>query len=161
MVVDKWSEESQMQLKLVLENAMEEVKPDFCVAVVGGRDFTNQAKVIHVLDKLFAEKKETHNIVILNGNAKGADNCGRMYGLSKGYTVRTFEAQWNNLEAQGAVVKEGKYGPYNAKAGHDRNALMRHAAHAVVAFWDGQSRGTGEMVSQSKKIGLPVRIIHY
>ena len=38
---------------------------------------------------------------------------------------------------------------------------MANNADALIAFWDGQSKGTLNMIETAKKKGLAVRIIEY
>lgn len=73
---------------------------------------------------------------VLCGAAKGADILGRNYAKSKGIPVLEFPADW------------GKFG--NA-AGIIRNVAMANNADALVAIWDGKSRGTRHMIDEAKK----------
>lgn len=38
---------------------------------------------------------------------------------------------------------------------------MAKVADALIAFWDGESRGTKHMVDLAKEYALPTRIIYY
>lgn len=42
-----------------------------------------------------------------------------------------------------------------------RNKAMAEAAYVLVAFWDGKSRGTGNMINTMKKLGKPVKIVAF
>ena len=64
----------------------------------------------------------------------------------RGVPVLEFPADW---------VRLGK------RAGMVRNLQMLDSADAVVAFWDGQSRGTAHMINETKKRGLPLRVVRY
>lgn len=46
-------------------------------------------------------------------------------------------------------------------AGYIRNAEMADYADALIAFWDDESRGTGNMIALAQDKGLKVRIISY
>ena len=50
---------------------------------------------------------------------------------------------------------------YGKSAGYRRNQLMADNADALVAFWDGQSRGTGHMINLAKERNLKVRIVRF
>ena len=52
------------------------VKPEFKVIIAGGRDFMDLGSLILFADANLKEKAKTHEIVILSGKAKGADNAG-------------------------------------------------------------------------------------
>lgn len=40
-----------------------------------------------------------------------------------------------------------------------RNREMLKTADALVAFWDGRSRGTKHMIDIAKEAGIPVRVV--
>lgn len=121
------------------------------VIVAGGRDFQNYdlLKVkcdffIHSLASLRGVSPE--NFIIVSGKAKGADSLGERYAKEFGYTVEEYPANWE---------KFGK------SAGYRRNAEMAEVADALIAFWDGQSRGTAHMISLAKSKGLYYEVVHY
>lgn len=84
--------------------------------------------------------------MIVCGKARGADSLGEQYAKEKGYEIRYFPADWKSL---------GK------SAGYKRNEQMAQNADALVAFWDGQSRGAKHMIDLACKYGLDVRVIRY
>ena len=127
--------------------------PEFRVIIAGGRDFAvNPAEredntlLYSTMDKLLKNKARSHRIVIICGMAKGADLAGARYAKDRKFHVRYFPAEWE---------KHGK------KAGVLRNAEMAKNADALVAFWDGESPGTKNMIETAKKQGLQVRVIRY
>lgn len=71
---------------------------------------------------------------------------GEQYAKVKGYQIMYFPADWDT---------QGK------KAGYIRNEQMVKNADALVAFWDGKSKGTKHMIDTAEKHGLPTRIIRY
>lgn len=46
-------------------------------------------------------------------------------------------------------------------AGPIRNAQMASVAHALIAFWDGKSRETKNMIDTATKRGLQVAVVRY
>lgn len=116
----------------------------FKVIVAGGRNYSDYATVERSLDRLLANK--SYSITIVSGAATGADALGERYAESRGYEIKRFPADWNAL---------GK------AAGPIRNAEMARYADALVAFWDGKSRGTASMIDLAKKHGLAVRVVCY
>lgn len=128
-------------------------RDEFRVIIAGGRDFARTPidkadweLLTSSLDKLLQNKRRTHRIVVLCGMAKGADMAGKRYAEQRRYHVRYFPAEWE---------KHGK------KAGMLRNAEMAQNADALVAFWDGESPGTRNMIETAKKYGLQTRVIRY
>lgn len=131
------------------------------VAIVGGRDFTDYRMLEHYVTNSLRDKTITHEIVIVCGLAKGADLLGKQYALERGYAVEEYPANWNDLSVEPCAIKKGRYGYYNALAGHNRNQTMREVSDAVIAFWDGQSKGTKEMIDSSRKMGVPTKVFEY
>lgn len=116
----------------------------FRVIIAGGRDFDDYDLVVSTMDKLL--QNITEPITIVCGMARGADTLGERYAISKGYEVAHFPADW------------GKFGK---AAGYKRNEQMAQNADALVAFWDGRSRGTKHMIDLAHKYNLLVRIKRY
>lgn len=81
--------------------------------------------------------------VVLSGTARGADRFGEEYAKENGLAVERYPAEWE---------KFGK------SAGYKRNSLMATKAEALVAVWDGESRGTKHMIDIAKKAGLKVYV---
>lgn len=116
----------------------------FRVIIAGGRDFDDYDLVVSTMDKLL--QNITEPITIVCGMARGADTLGERYAISKGYEVARFPADW------------GKFGK---AAGYKRNEQMAQNADALVAFWDGRSRGTKHMIDLTHKYNLRVRVKRY
>ena len=49
-------------------------------------------------------------------------------------------------------------GVYNPRAGFERNAYMAERIDALLAIWDGRSKGTKHMIDYCRKRGLDVTI---
>jgi len=78
---------------------------------------------------------------IISGGARGIDSCAREYALRKGISLREFRPD---------------YARYGRGATHVRNREIVDAADCVVAFWDGQSRGTAGVMRYAEKRGKMV-----
>lgn len=111
------------------------------VIIAGSRDFNDQALLNERCDHLLAKRE---NVVIVSGGARGADTLGERYAEQRGLHVLRMPADWN---------KHGK------QAGYIRNQDMLQRANALIAFWDGKSRGTEHMISIARKAGLAVRVV--
>ena len=116
----------------------------FRVIIAGGRDFNDYALLSDTMNCLLSNIKE--DITVVCGQARGADTLGEQYAKEHGYAVSYFPADWDR---------------YGKSAGYIRNAEMAKNADALVAFWNGQSRGTMHMVEIAKRQGLRVRIKRY
>ena len=115
----------------------------FRIIVAGSREFSDYPLLVRTLDHLLSRQSE---IVIVCGKARGADTLGEQYAKAHGYQVAYYPAEWDK---------------YGRQAGYLRNIEMAKNADALVAFWDGQSRGTRHMIELAKQHGLKVRVVHY
>lgn len=111
------------------------------VIIAGGRNFNDYNKLKKVCDHLL---KNQSNIEIVSGTARGADQLGERYAKETGYKLKKFPADWK------------KYGKL---AGYKRNIQMANYADALIAFWDGKSKGTRNMIDISKQLKIKNRVI--
>lgn len=120
----------------------------FKVIIAGGRDFSNHTLLREKCDSVLRDKAKDLDteIVIVSGKAKGADYHGELYAKERNYRINEYPADWNK---------------YGKRAGYLRNKEMAKASDALIAFWDGKSKGTKHMIDLAKSHGLLVRIIHY
>lgn len=119
---------------------------DYRVIIAGGRYFNNYQLLKERCDFYLQSKKRSHNVIIVSGHASGADSLGEQYANEEGFDTQLFPADWN---------KHGK------AADPIRNAEMAEVADALIAFWDGKSRGTANMIQLAKDKGLKVAIVYY
>lgn len=119
---------------------------DYKVIIAGGRYFSDYALLQEKCDYYLSNKLKTHNVIIVSGHASGADSLGERYAQDHGLACDIHPADWD---------KHGK------AAGPIRNAEMAEVADALIAFWDGQSRGTANMISLAKSKGLSVDVVRY
>ena len=117
----------------------------FRVIIAGSRGFNDYATLQATCDNILSQKRMTHTIVIISGTARGADTLGEQYAHERGYTVERFSANWQL---------------YGKAAGPIRNRQMADNADALIAFWDGNSTGTKDMITEAKKKGMAIRIIY-
>lgn len=113
------------------------------VIIAGGREFSDYQHVCKVMNHL---TRTVDEITVICGKARGADSLGERWAKENGHAIEEFLPDWD---------KHGK------SAGYKRNAQMAKAATALVAFWDGKSKGTGHMIDIAKLRKLNVRVIDY
>lgn len=123
-----------------------EAKQTFKVIIAGGREFDDYGLLRQTCDRMLSQKHQTHDIVIISGTARGADTLGERYAQERGYSIEQYPADWEH---------EGK------AAGFIRNAQMASVADALIAFWDGQSKGTAHMIREVNSRGLVSRVVRY
>lgn len=94
---------------------------------------------------------------VVCGEASGADSFGKNWAKLHNVPLVSFPAKWNDLSYQDAIIKTNSFGKkYDAKAGIRRNHQMGDYADALIAVWDGVSRGTKDMIDYSNKKNLKV-----
>ena len=118
----------------------------FYCLVVGSRTFNNYELLKEKLDKLLVNYTD---VCIVSGGANGADALAERYANEKGYELKVFKADWDN---------KGKC------AGYVRNAQMhkyisKFQNRGVVAFWNGNSKGTEHSFKLAEQYNNPIRII--
>lgn len=101
-------------------------------AVIGSRGLT-------VKDLGRYLPKDTAEIV--SGGAKGVDTSAREYALSHGIKLTEFLPE---------------YKKYGRSAPLKRNIAIIEYADVVLAFWDGNSRGTKFVIETCHKLGKEV-----
>jgi hypothetical protein len=85
---------------------------------------------------------------VVSGGARGVDRMGEGYAHSRRWPipVKRFPADWDR---------------HGASAGFRRNLVMADYAQALLAIWDGESRGTAHMIKIAKEKGLQVVVKVY
>lgn len=113
------------------------------VIIAGGRTFNDYELLHQKCDQTLRLQSE---IEIVSGTAYGADTLGEKYAKEKGYPIIQFPADWEK---------------YGKGAGYIRNEEMAKYADGLIAFWDGESKGTKHMIDLANRYGLKVKIINY
>ncbi len=78
---------------------------------------------------------------IVSGGSKGVDESAERIAEKDGIPLMRFPADWNK---------------YGKKAAPVRNRKMADHADALIAIWDGKSRGTRHMIETMRRAGKPV-----
>ena len=119
---------------------------NFKVIIAGSRGFSNYKLLREQCNKFLREKRKTSNIIVVSGHARGADTLGEKYAQDEGFALEIYPAQWKKLGKQ---------------AGYRRNEQMAEVADALIAFWDGSSKGTKHMIDIMNEKNLLVRVVEY
>lgn len=77
----------------------------------------------------------------LDGGALGADRWGSEWSRAMRLSIKMFRANWDQ---------------HGRAAGPIRNRKMAEHADALIAVWDGKSRGTKNMIEEATNRGLKV-----
>ncbi|MCK5016198.1 MAG: DUF2493 domain-containing protein [Candidatus Peribacteraceae bacterium] len=120
------------------------------IIIAGSRSFSDYNKLSTVCNDALSWLQMAHKkdlkIEIVSGGANGADQLGERYAKEKGHTLTVFKADWNK---------------YGKSAGYKRNAQMAKYADILIAFWDGESKGTKHMINLAEDEELKIRIERY
>ena len=106
------------------------------VIIAGSRSITDYNLVVESV------KESGFNIEeIVSGGARGVDTLGERYARENNRPLKIFPANWD---------KCGK------SAGYLRNIEMAVYADALIAIWDGESKGTQHMINIANENNLKV-----
>lgn len=107
------------------------------VAVVGSRRYPRESEVREFVRSLAGGS------VVISGGARGVDAWAEDEARQCGLGVVVHRAHWER---------------WGRRAGFIRNELIVAEADRVVAFWDGESRGTRHTIEVARAKGKPVEV---
>ena len=116
------------------------------VIIAGTRTFTDYALLSRKCDAILADQSD---VQIISGKCPGkdgkpgADKLGERYAAERRYNLIEMPADWSRGLSGGPI----------------RNRAMAAQADALIAFWDGVSPGTKNMVDEAHAAGLLIRVI--
>lgn len=108
------------------------------VIIAGSRGVTDYKAVERAMKRSGFDVTE-----VFNGGADGVDALGARWARERRIVVRLFIAWWN---------------VHGKAAGPMRNEEMAKEADALVAVWDGESRGTMDMIRRAEAHKLPMKV---
>jgi len=76
----------------------------------------------------------------------GADYLGELWAIAKGIPIERYRAQWSI---------------YGKSAGPRRNVDMIENSEALIAIWDGKTRGTSHVIREAIARGRLVHIEYF
>lgn len=117
--------------------------------ICGSRSFCWGELVISVFGQVLAQHKlRLGNIEMVGGKARGADWFAWMLARCYDLPLEEFPPEWDR---------------YGYEAGPLRNELMAWYCHGGygIAFWDGTSRGTADMIRRAEQHHIKMRICLY
>lgn len=106
--------------------------------IAGGRDILDYTLVLNAIRESKFDITE-----VVSGMAKGVDTMAVQYANENDLVITPFFADWNT---------------HGRAAGPIRNRKMAEYGEALIAIWDGESRGTKNMIEEATKRGLKVYV---
>ena len=104
--------------------------------IAGSRGYTEYRIVEACVDIVKIDITE-----VVSGTARGVDQLGEFWAKEHEVPVKEFPADWDQ---------------FGKSAGYKRNKQMAEYADALIAIWDGESRGTKHMIDLAKELELKV-----
>ena len=111
------------------------------VIIAGSRDVNDYAEVEEAVVKSGFKIS-----CVVSGACRGVDRLGEEY------------ASHHNLQLARFPVTSQHWKVLGRKAGPMRNRRMAENADALIAIWDGKSKGTESMINIARKRGLLIYI---
>jgi hypothetical protein len=109
-------------------------------AIIGTRTFENYQQLCQIIGNL--EHKPTE---IISGGASGADARAERYAQENGLLLTIHLPNWK---------------AYGKAAGPMRNNCIIEDCDQLVAFWDGQSKGTSHSIKTARTKGKPTKVVN-
>lgn len=114
------------------------------LAVIGSRSFRNTKKGFKILDSI--HRRLCVTVVVSGGAPEGGDRVAELWAEARKIPVELHKAEWDK---------------YGKAAGFIRNVLIIKASDRVLAFWDGQSKGTKHSLDLARKHKKLRRIVYF
>jgi predicted Rossmann fold nucleotide-binding protein DprA/Smf involved in DNA uptake len=109
------------------------------IAIVGSRTFEDYDFMEQKLDQLFLNIGKPEKII--SGGALGADTLAQMYADIHHIPFEEHRPEWKR---------------YGQRAGFVRNQIIVGNSDYVIAFWDGESKGTAHTILTAIGSGITV-----
>jgi hypothetical protein len=110
------------------------------IIICGSRTFNDRDFLFRKMDRLCVRFTD---IVVLSGAARGADAYGEEWAFYWWWTVMRYHPDYK---------LHGNMAPFV------RNQEMVENADRLVAFWNGRSGGTKDVIRKARKWGVKVKV---
>lgn len=118
--------------------------------VAGKRDCCDRDFVFQELDTVFHEIGMPAEII--EGGAPGVDTLARAYAVSRKIPYKEFRAKWGTYGKAAGPIRNREMAEYASLCANSQSSVL-------IAFWDGKSRGTKNMIDTAEKLGIRAIVI--
>lgn len=109
--------------------------------IAGSREISNNDLFGSIIDAV--DESGFEITTVISGGARGADKAGEVWAEVNSIPVEIYNAEWSK---------------YGKRAGYIRNTKMAEMAEALIAIWDGVSKGTKNMIDIAKDKNLKIYV---
>lgn len=120
--------------------------------VCGSRGYSDYGEFKMVMNHILSSHLDEKIVIVSGSCSSGADKLAEMYAKELGYEVKLFPADWNAYGKRAGFVRNEGMHKYIAGSNSNRG---------VIAFWDGESKGTAQSFELAKKYGNQMKCYLY
>lgn len=121
------------------------------VIIAGGRDF-NDYKLLKEKCVEILKPYMTNTITIISGTANGADKLGEQFAREYRLHCVRMPADWERYGKRAGFLRNAEMAEY---------AIQDGSVSILIAFWDGKSKGTENMIANARERRMMVNIVRY
>ena len=126
----------------IYKNGMEKYR----VIIAGSSSFFNCDLMKEKCCLYLENKLKTHHVILLSGTSIGTTELIKNYPAELKILVESNFAEWDRFGRSAAGIS---------------NIKMVERANALIAFWDGMSTRTKQLIDMAIAKQIPVKIIRY
>ena len=120
------------------------------IIIAGKRDFYDFNRLSRFCDNIIKPLENSFSkITIISGNALGTDRMGEEYAKQRNYNLIIFPAKWFEFGKKAGPIRNSQMADY---------AISDNAEALLIAFWNGESKGTADMINKAKNKNMKIFI---
>ena len=116
------------------------------IIIAGLRDYADYKYFSKELNEYLSGY--TDDIELISGGATGVDSMAERYARENKIPIKVFPADWKKYGKAAGPIRNSKMADYAGSEGR------------LIAFWDGKSRGTGNMIRTAERKGIKVTVVN-
>ena len=140
VIEEKLKDLNDVDIKIIVYDIKNIKFDNMKVIIAGSRDCTDMKILLEAIDESKFNISE-----VISGGARGADALGETWAKNNNIPLKIFPADWN----------------IGKSAGYIRNKQMAEYGNALIALWNGESKGTNHMIEIAKNLNLKVYVKKY
>jgi hypothetical protein len=140
------------------------MKTVYRIIIAGGRNFSDyellRKEALAAIYRTFG-KIDKNNVTIVSGHAKGADALGERFAKEFELNTKIMPADWEKYDKRAGYVRNEQMALFTKGCYDEKETDDIEVKGMLIAFWDGESRGTKHMIEIAKNKKMPVVVIKY